>query len=198
MIMDVCCLVKLNPSNCTSLLGIPEFQFFLLDVLYDYQMSLYNIELKNISGIWDFGTNTHTVLIKHALLNDPEGYKRLINIFTWVETKRTVALQKPNPIKYEKGASYLLRHLWQNLLESLFDSSHMIRPSLNSNLWRNLIQITYFTQDIITSAYHESILKVVNNEGEEEYISSLGGVLNKLTPDEDFPYSKPKIINNLC
>ena len=45
MIKDLWMLAKLNPANCNSLLGIQEFQFFLLDILYHYQMLLYTTEL---------------------------------------------------------------------------------------------------------------------------------------------------------
>lgn len=102
MMQDMYILVKWNHANCTSVLQVQEFHQFLLDALYDCQILLYNDELKEGSMmIWELGTKAHTVLLKHALLQDSEGHKYLQGLFTWLYNKRTIAVNKPNPIKVD-------------------------------------------------------------------------------------------------
>mmetsp|Transcript_11171 Transcript_11171/g.9546 ORF Transcript_11171/g.9546 Transcript_11171/m.9546 type:complete len:292 (-) Transcript_11171:291-1166(-) len=120
MIHELFMLVKGNPANCASLLALQEFQYFLLDILYDYQLTLFNNELKGIpSAIWEKATRAHTFLMKYALQNDPEGYKRFQNMLIWAENKRNAAKNTPNPMKHEQAATYLVRHLWFNVLDFL-------------------------------------------------------------------------------
>lgn len=100
MMQDIYILVKWNPTNCSAVLQVPEFHSFLLDVLYDYQILLYTSELREVPMmIWELGTKAHTVLLKHALIQDPEGYKQLQGLFVWLYTKRAIAANKPNPLK---------------------------------------------------------------------------------------------------
>jgi len=97
---DIYVLVKWNPANCVSILKVQEFHYFLLDTLYDYQILLYTNELDaNSTLIWELGTKALTVIFRHALLHEVDGYKYLQSLFIWLHNKRTFALNKPNPIK---------------------------------------------------------------------------------------------------
>ena len=89
MIQDLFMLVKWNSMNCNALIKIQEFQFFLLDVLCDCQVALFQHELRDRpAAIWELGVKTHTILLKLALINEPESYQRLQLLFTWVTSKR--------------------------------------------------------------------------------------------------------------
>ncbi len=97
MIQDLYMLVKWNSANCTALLGIPELEYFLLDVLYINQLTLFTEELKAApAAIWELGVKTHTMLKKFALLNQPESHQRMQNLFTWIQNKKIVYSNKPN------------------------------------------------------------------------------------------------------
>lgn len=68
MIHELFVLAKLNQANCKSLLAIKEFHYFLLDILYDYQLTLFNNELKGVPmSIWEKATRAHTILLKYAV-----------------------------------------------------------------------------------------------------------------------------------
>ncbi len=100
MMQDLYILLKWNQSNCSSILQSTDFHFFLLDILYDYQILLYTNELEaHATAIWELGTKSHTVLLKHALYKESEGYKFAFNLFIWLNNKRIIASNKPNPIK---------------------------------------------------------------------------------------------------
>jgi hypothetical protein len=190
IIRDIYMLVKWNPSNCASLLGIQEFQYFLLDILYHYQIILFSQELKGMSaGIWELGIKIHSTLMRHAMIHDSEGYKRFQNLFVWAEMKRVAAQSKPRPVEYEKGATYLVRYLWQNLLDALHDLTHGSPPSLQSNVWRNVMQMTFYTQDLITSAFFDTNSKGLNDK-EESVLSGISKYITRWIPEkEDYPYS---------
>jgi len=79
------------------MLQIVKFQHFLLDALFKYQLSLYDTELKGIPmAIWELGTKTYILLLKYALLNEPQGCRHLFNLFTWIENKRLLLANDPN------------------------------------------------------------------------------------------------------
>ena len=189
MMQDLYILLKWNQSNCSSILQFPEFHFFLLDILYDYQILLYTNELEaHATAIWELGTKSHTVLLKHALMREHEGYKHALNLFVWLNNKRTVALNKPNPIKYEQGAQYLVRHLWLNFLESINDAPDNAKIPLDSPFWVNIQQVAFYTQEIIVSALASE--ELTSRKPEASKISNIANVITKLQPGEDFPYSR--------
>jgi len=89
MIQDLYMLVKWNSANCTALLGVPEFQYFLFDLLFGLQVNLMNEELRGVqAAIWELGVKTHTLLTKFALLNISESHQRLQSMFIWIANKK--------------------------------------------------------------------------------------------------------------
>ena len=109
ILQDIFTLLRGNSYNCDAILKIQEFHSFILDVLYDYQIQLFSNELERISQrLWELGRKIHTVLLKYALSQKPEGYKYLDNLFKWAYDKETNALTKPNPTKVLNSTYYYL------------------------------------------------------------------------------------------
>jgi len=99
MIQDLYMLVKWNTANRTALLGVPEFQYFLFDLLFGLQLNLMNEELRGVqAAIWELGVKTHTLLTNFALLNLSESHQRLQSMFIWVANKK-IQTNKANRIK---------------------------------------------------------------------------------------------------
>lgn len=97
MVQDIYMLVKWNTANCSALLGIAEFQYFLLDVLFTCQLDLFNAELRGLpAAIFELGAKTHTILAKYALMNEADSYKRLEILFTWIASKKILFSTKSN------------------------------------------------------------------------------------------------------
>jgi len=91
MIQDLYMLIKCNLDNCELVLQYTEFQYFLLDTLYGYQISLYDSELQGDSiAIWEITTKTYILLMRHSLLTDLQGWKNLQKLFIWMENKRNL------------------------------------------------------------------------------------------------------------
>ena len=90
-------LVKWNAGNSVALLNVPEFQYFLLDVLYNCQLELFHCELRGVpAAIWELGVKTCTLLYKHAMLNEPDGHQHLQLLFAWATSKRIGSAKNPD------------------------------------------------------------------------------------------------------
>lgn len=87
-----------------------------------------------------------------------------------------------------------MRHLWLSLLESLEDTSKMMYPSSRSNLWNNLIQVGYYTEEIISSAFDSGLSHLAKLEIGLESLSPLRSLLTKVTPEANIPYSTTKLV----
>ncbi len=191
MIQDLYMLIKCNLQNCELVLQYTEFQYFLLDTLYRYQISLYEAELQGDSiAIWEITTKTYILLIKHSLLNEPLGWKNLQKLFIWMENKRNLTANRFDSSKYEQAIYYLIRHIWMALLEGLEREFKNMANLNGSVIWDNLIQVIFYTKDFITSAYNASILSAVNAEFEAKNILQISNFIKKLSPNEPYPLSK--------
>lgn len=61
----------------------------------------------------------HAILMKTALLQDSEGYKKLQGIFIWLESKLSQKMSNEKKYTFSIASKYLLRSLWLSILEAL-------------------------------------------------------------------------------
>ncbi len=85
----------------------------------------------------------------------------------------------------------MVRHLWLSFLESAEDSTNVIYPFSHSNLWNNIIQMAFYTEEIISSAVDSGLPRTSRLEnGSGESFSALRSLIIKTKSLDDVPLSK--------
>ena len=138
-------------------------------------------------------SKVHTILLKTSLSNNIDGYKKLQYMLIWLKNKKLEVSTKPNPIKHENAAYYLIRHLWNNLIENIYDLSYSSRPNLLIPYWNNIVYLVFFTQEIVSCAHMSKIKQATNAEFENQNVCSFGNYFFQLRTEEDFPYNFKQI-----
>ncbi|KAL4509991.1 hypothetical protein ABPG72_010184 [Tetrahymena utriculariae] len=180
IIQDLQLVVKWNIQNSNTLLKYTEFYYWLLDILFDQQVNMFlekeanNNQKDAVSAVlWSSGMKIHAILMKAALMQDPEGYKKLQGIFIWLETKFAQAVSYDQKFTFSVASKYLLRSLWQSMLDAVNED---LKGNLNQQInspafWNNIIQAIYSTQEIVLSAHNYEFNLPIVNDHSKIYLS---------------------------
>ena len=83
-----------------------------------------------------------------------------------------------------------MRHLWLNFLENVEDSTNVIYPFSHSNLWNNIIQVAFYTEEIVSSAVESGLPKLSRFEPRSDSFSPLRNIITKTKSIDEIPLSK--------
>jgi hypothetical protein len=165
-------LSQWQPLNNQIIANHRTFHPWLLDLLLSchVQALLSPLNLKgSFLAVLDIGVKLHTTILKYALINDHQAYRKLHLITHWANS-RSYSVPTPNNNNLDKkesdssveetyleGANHLVRHLWEKLIQSIDPVARSENPSIQNIIWQSLAYIIYYTQEIIFNSHTRSI-----------------------------------------
>lgn len=121
-----------DSHNSTQILFHPQFHYWLLDLLMPYQdLTASYINLHGSAlAVYDMGCKLHTLLLKTACMNPEEdAYKKLNFIARWPQVIYQQMIEgKGRTEKDVETAHKLTRNLFNNLIRSLKEEAHKLKP----------------------------------------------------------------------
>lgn len=138
-----------------------------------------------------------------------DAHEKLYYILQYIQLKSYYTNNKTANMKDKNiaiSAKFLLRHIWNGLLESLrylfflskyrnfklkiySDSVHSCKSLLSNTLWKNLSYLIYFTQEIVSSIYNPQPLSPGFKQKCVEIYPSLNKCVTEINEKEKIPTS---------